>query len=140
MRAGKQTSGGTLPSSVTNATRTQRKGALTVAFDQISVNGRSYPIHATVTQALESEGLISSKVDSDRRVYSLTRTGRDALAKRREQLAEIEARHSVRFSSDGLDAALARFTSRVRSIDAPVESVEAILDRAVAEIDRERRS
>ena len=44
-------------SSVTRATRTERKGAMTVAFDQISVNGRSYPIHGTVTQALESEGI-----------------------------------------------------------------------------------
>jgi hypothetical protein len=44
-------------SSVTNASRTQRKGSLTVAFDQITVRGRSYPIHATVTQALESEGI-----------------------------------------------------------------------------------
>jgi hypothetical protein len=30
---------------------------MTVAFDQISVNGRTYPIHGTVTQALESEGI-----------------------------------------------------------------------------------
>ena len=44
-------------SSVTNATRTQRKGSLTVAFDQITVRGRSYPMHGTVTQALESEGI-----------------------------------------------------------------------------------
>jgi TolA-binding protein len=44
-------------SSVTNATRTQRKGSLTVAFDQITVRGRSYPIHGTVEQALESEGI-----------------------------------------------------------------------------------
>jgi TolA-binding protein len=44
-------------SSVTKATRTERKGALTVAFDQITVNGRVYPIHATVSQALESEGI-----------------------------------------------------------------------------------
>jgi len=44
-------------SSVTKATRTERKGAMTVAFDQISVNGRTYPIHATVSQALESEGI-----------------------------------------------------------------------------------
>jgi len=44
-------------SSVTNATRTQRKGSLTVAFDQLTVRGRNYPIHATVTQALESEGI-----------------------------------------------------------------------------------
>ena len=44
-------------SSVTNATRMQRKGSLTVAFDQITVRGRSYPIRGTVTQALESEGI-----------------------------------------------------------------------------------
>ena len=44
-------------SSVNKATRTDRKGSLTVAFDQISVRGRSYPIHGTVTQALESEGI-----------------------------------------------------------------------------------
>ncbi len=44
-------------SSVNKATRTDRKGSLTVAFDQIAVRGRNYPIHATVTQALESEGI-----------------------------------------------------------------------------------
>jgi len=44
-------------SSVQKATRTQRTGKLTVAFDRITINGRSYPIRATVTQALESEGI-----------------------------------------------------------------------------------
>jgi hypothetical protein len=44
-------------SSVTKATRTERKGALTVAFDRVTINGRAYPIRATVTQALESEGI-----------------------------------------------------------------------------------
>jgi hypothetical protein len=44
-------------SSVNNATRTDRKGSLTVAFDQVTVRGRSYPIRATVTQAIESEGI-----------------------------------------------------------------------------------
>lgn len=44
-------------SSVNKATRTDRKGSMTVAFDQISINGRAYPIHATVSQALESEGI-----------------------------------------------------------------------------------
>lgn len=44
-------------SSVTKATRTERKGSLTVAFDQITVRGRSYPMRGTVTQALESEGI-----------------------------------------------------------------------------------
>jgi TolA-binding protein len=44
-------------SSVNKASRTERKGSVTVVFDQINVRGRSYPIHGTVTQALESEGI-----------------------------------------------------------------------------------
>lgn len=44
-------------SSVTKATRTERQGKMTVAFDQITVHGRNYPIHATVTQAIQSEGI-----------------------------------------------------------------------------------
>jgi TolA-binding protein len=42
---------------VERATRTDRKGELTVSFDQISVDGRTYPMRGTVTQALESEGI-----------------------------------------------------------------------------------
>ena len=44
-------------SSVEKATRTQRKGSITVAFDQITIRGRNYPMRGTVTQALESEGI-----------------------------------------------------------------------------------
>ena len=44
-------------SSVNKATRTDRKGSMTVAFDQVTIRGRSYPIRATVTQAIESEGI-----------------------------------------------------------------------------------
>ena len=44
-------------SSVNRASRTDRKGSMTVAFDQVTVNGRSYPMRGTVTQALESEGI-----------------------------------------------------------------------------------
>ena len=44
-------------SSVNRASRTDRKGSLTVAFDQVTVSGRSYPMRGTVTQALESEGM-----------------------------------------------------------------------------------
>ena len=44
-------------SSVNRASRTDRKGSLTVSFDQVTVNGRSYPMRGTVTQALESEGI-----------------------------------------------------------------------------------
>jgi hypothetical protein len=48
-------------SSVEKATRTNRTGRLTVAFDRVTVNGRNYPLRATVTQALESEGIRGEK-------------------------------------------------------------------------------
>jgi hypothetical protein len=44
-------------SSVDRAGRVDRTGRLTLSFDQITIRGRSYPIRATVTQALESEGI-----------------------------------------------------------------------------------
>lgn len=44
-------------SSVDRASRTDRKGSLTVSFDQVTVNGRAYPMRGTVTQAIESEGI-----------------------------------------------------------------------------------
>jgi hypothetical protein len=44
-------------SSVNKATRTDRKGSLTVAFDQITVRGKAVPMRATVQQAIESEGI-----------------------------------------------------------------------------------
>jgi hypothetical protein len=48
-------------SSVTKAGRVERKGAMTVAFDRITIRGRAYPIRATVTQAIESEGIKGEK-------------------------------------------------------------------------------
>jgi hypothetical protein len=39
------------------ATRTNRTAKMTVSFDQVTVNGRAYPIRGTVTQAIEGEGL-----------------------------------------------------------------------------------
>jgi len=44
-------------SSVTKTTRMERKGSITVAFDQVTIRGRNYPMRGTVTQALESEGI-----------------------------------------------------------------------------------
>jgi hypothetical protein len=44
-------------SSVTKTTRVERKGSLTLAFDQVRINGRDYPIRGTVSQAIESEGI-----------------------------------------------------------------------------------
>ncbi len=71
-------------SSVNRATRTDRKGSLTVAFDRVTINGRSYPIRATVSQALESEGIMGEKekigigagVGGDSRRDSRRRQGR----------------------------------------------------------------
>jgi hypothetical protein len=44
-------------SAVDPATRTNRNARMTVAFDQVTINGRDYAIRATVTQAIEGEGV-----------------------------------------------------------------------------------
>ena len=41
---------------VDDAGRVNRKGRLALSFDQITINGRNYPIRGTVTQALEAGG------------------------------------------------------------------------------------
>ncbi|HXD21575.1 MAG TPA: hypothetical protein VN654_31435 [Vicinamibacterales bacterium] len=43
--------------SVDPATRTNRTAKMTVSFDQVTVNGRNYPIRGTVTQAIQGEGI-----------------------------------------------------------------------------------
>jgi hypothetical protein len=48
-----------LVSSVDSAGKVDRTGRLALVFDQITVRGRTYPIRATVIQALESEGIRS---------------------------------------------------------------------------------
>src|SRR5687768_518774 len=42
---------------VERATRTDRKGQMTVSFDQVTVRGRTYPMRGTVTEAIESSGM-----------------------------------------------------------------------------------
>jgi len=44
-------------SSVNPAGHIDRKGNMTVSFDQVTINDRAYPMRGTVTQALESEGV-----------------------------------------------------------------------------------
>ena len=44
-------------SSVDRASRTDRKGTLTIMFTKLRANGRTHDVRAYVTQALESEGL-----------------------------------------------------------------------------------
>lgn len=39
------------------ATRTNRTARMTLSFDQLTVNGRAYPMRGTVTQAIEGEGI-----------------------------------------------------------------------------------
>jgi hypothetical protein len=43
--------------SVDRASRTDRKGSLTVEFNRVRISGRTYEARAYVTQALESEGI-----------------------------------------------------------------------------------
>jgi hypothetical protein len=43
--------------SVNRASRTDRKGSLTVEFNRLRISGRTYDTRAYVTQALESEGI-----------------------------------------------------------------------------------
>ena len=46
-------------SSVNRASRTDRKGSLTIEFTRLTVNGRTRDVRAHVTEALESEGIKS---------------------------------------------------------------------------------
>jgi hypothetical protein len=43
--------------SVEPGTRTNRTSKMTVSFDQVTVNGRAYPMRGTVTQAIQGEGI-----------------------------------------------------------------------------------
>jgi hypothetical protein len=44
-------------SSVEKAGRLDRKAEMTLSFDQITINGRDYPIQGTVVEAIEGEGI-----------------------------------------------------------------------------------
>lgn len=44
-------------SSVQRAGRVERRGSLTLSFDQVTVRGRAYPMRGTVTEALRGEGI-----------------------------------------------------------------------------------
>jgi hypothetical protein len=43
--------------SVDRASRTDRRGSLTVSFDQVTIGERTYPLRGTVTELLQSEGV-----------------------------------------------------------------------------------
>jgi hypothetical protein len=46
-----------LVTSVNRASRTDRKGSLTVSFNQVTVRGRNYPLRGTVVDTIESDGI-----------------------------------------------------------------------------------
>jgi hypothetical protein len=48
---------GGIVSNVEKATRTDRKGSLTLAFDTLTVHGRKHDIRASVTEMIESSGM-----------------------------------------------------------------------------------
>jgi DNA-binding PadR family transcriptional regulator len=99
--------------------------------------GRKYKpspgsIYPAIT-ALESEGLIDTSDEGERRVYSATAAGREALDRRADQLARIESEMDVRFGDDSVEVVLARFAERVRSEHADVDAarLEKALDQTL---------
>lgn len=93
--------------------------------------GSIYP----ALQAMETEGLITSTTDGDRRVYELTGDGAVAYVRRADRLATLEARLGVRFAW-GIDVVLARFARRVRVAARQLDEgvVEKILDETAEKI------
>lgn len=102
--------------------------------DYRSSPGGVYP----ALTALRVEKLLSVESDGRAKRYSLTRAGRDALEKRRGQLAALEERTGARVREDGsLRPALDRFVQRVmkRSGHLDPDRVSKVLDRAAREIE-----
>ena len=95
--------------------------------------GSIYP----AVQALEAEGLIVGTDDADRRTFSLTDEGKDALERRAGRLAALESRIGVRFTT-GIEPDLARFAERVRAVAPRMAEpvLTAALDIAASEIER----
>lgn len=97
--------------------------------------GSVYP----AAEALLVEGLVAATTDRDRTVYAITDTGRDALVARAEMVAALEVRTGVSLSqSSELDAALARFESRLRAAAASLEvtEIDTLLTTVVTEAER----
>ncbi len=102
--------------------------------DYRSSPGGVYP----ALTALRVERLLSAEADGRAKRYHLTRAGREALDKRRDQLASLEERTGVRVREDGsLRPVLDRFVQRVmkRSGRLDPAAVEDVLERAAFEID-----
>jgi len=97
--------------------------------------GSVYPALA----ALVEEGLVETAGDSGRRrVYRITRVGRDALARRRSALAAFEVRTGARLGTrEDAEAALDRLRARVLAVAERVDPdrLDSILDSAAREVE-----
>jgi DNA-binding PadR family transcriptional regulator len=97
--------------------------------------GSVYP----AAEALLLEGLVVGTTDGDRTVYALTDSGRQALVARADMVAALEVRTGVSLShADELDAAFARFESRLRTAAASLDvaAVETLLNTTACEAER----
>jgi DNA-binding PadR family transcriptional regulator len=100
--------------------------------------GSIYP----AIEALEAEGLIAGEALSDKTVYRSTPTGDEALEARAELLATLELRTGVRLArGESLEGLLARFKARIAPLSGHLDpnAVEAVLERAAAEIEQLKR-
>lgn len=97
--------------------------------------GSIYP----AIEALQTEGLILGRAEGDKTVYSVTKSGTNALTERAEMLAAIELRLDVQLSeSDSLEALLTRFKARLAPLSGKVDPAAAaeLLDRTATEIEQ----
>jgi DNA-binding PadR family transcriptional regulator len=90
--------------------------------------GSIYP----ALSALEAESLIEGHEEGERKVFSVTDLGRDALVERQRMIADVEARTGTRLSGGALEPALGRLVARVRGVASRVDAgeVERVLDEA----------
>lgn len=83
--------------------------------------GSVYP----ALEALGAEGLVEAVQRNGATVHAPTAEGRTSLEARREALAEIEARTGARLQvGTALDAAIARFSRRVRALAGRLDVAE----------------
>jgi DNA-binding PadR family transcriptional regulator len=105
-------------------------GALEAAFGPAYTPspGSIYP----ALGALETEALIDGRAEGERKVFSVTELGREALAERLRMLADVEARTGARLTGGAIEPALGRLVARVRSVASRVDigEVEKVLDEA----------
>ncbi|MBJ7353782.1 MAG: PadR family transcriptional regulator [Thermoleophilaceae bacterium] len=96
--------------------------------------GSVYP----AIEALQTEGLIHGRSESDRTVYSITPLGERALEDRAEQLASLELRLHVKLAEDdSLESLLTQFKVRLAPLAGRVDTaaVAEILAAAAGEIE-----